>query len=78
MPNPPVTDIPGHEPVLLNLVAAASLLAVHPNTVRALVQKGRLPGAKVGRSWRFVEADLVAWIRCGYPEAARVQLSALE
>src|SRR3546814_19695276 len=28
---------------------------------------------RVGRQWRFVEAELVAWIRSGYPDAARTQ-----
>jgi hypothetical protein len=27
-----------------------------------------LPGAKVGRGWRFLEADLLAWIRSNYPD----------
>lgn len=66
------------EPTTLSLRAAAALLGVHPNTVRAQVRRGILPGTKVGRSWRFLDADLVAWIRSGYPEAARMQLSALE
>jgi excisionase family DNA binding protein len=65
-------------PVLLTLRGAAALLGLHPNTIRYQVRRGIIPGTKVGRSWRFLEADLVAWIREGYPEAARVQLSALE
>lgn len=63
---------------ILSLRAAAALLGLHPNTVRDQVRRGIIPGAKVGRGWRFLEADLVAWIRSGYPEAARVQLSVLE
>ena len=44
---------------VLSLQETASFLELHPNTVRSLVREGRLPGTKVGRSWRFVEADLV-------------------
>jgi excisionase family DNA binding protein len=65
-------------PALLSLRAAASFLGVHPNTVRAHVNRGRLPGTKVGRHWRFIETDLVAWIRQGYSEAARMRLGARE
>ena len=74
----PVSTCPGAKPELLSLRGAASFLGLHPNTVRAQVRRGIIPGTKLGRSWRFVEADLVAWIRSHYPEAARVQLSALE
>jgi excisionase family DNA binding protein len=63
---------------ILTLRGAAALLELHPNTVRAQVRRGIIPGARIGRRWRFLEADLVAWIRAAYPEAARVQLSALE
>ena len=51
---------------------------VHPNTVRAHAIRGTIPSAKVGRDWRFLEADLVAWMRLQYPEASRVQLSAYQ
>lgn len=67
-----------NNPAFLTLREAAALLELHPNTVRSQARRGELPGAKVGRSWRFMEADLVAWVRQGYPESARVQLSALE
>jgi excisionase family DNA binding protein len=63
-------------PVLLTLRAAASLLGVHPNTVRTHVTRGELPGTKVGHSWRFLETDLVAWIRQGYSVAARLEVGA--
>ena len=78
MPNLPIIGYSGGEPVVLSLRSAASLLALHPNTVRAQVRRGIIPGVKIGRHWRFLEADLVAWIRSAYPEAARMQLSALE
>jgi excisionase family DNA binding protein len=68
----------GHPNSLLTLREAGALLGLHPNTIRSQVGRGIIPGTKVGRCWRFLEADLVAWIRSGYSEAARVQLSALE
>ena len=63
-------------PRFLTLRAAAALLDVHPNAVRAHAREGKLPGAKVGRDWRFLEADLVAWMRAQYPDGARMQPSA--
>lgn len=61
---------------LLTLRQAAMLLGLHPNTIRNQVSRGIIPGTKIGGNWRFLEADLVAWIRSGYPEVARMQLSA--
>ncbi len=42
--------------------ALADLLGVHPDTVRRLARKGRLPGYRVGRQWRFA-AEEVARMR---------------
>jgi excisionase family DNA binding protein len=53
---------------VLTLRGAAAFLKVHPNTIRTQVRRGLLPGAKVGRDWRFLEADLIAWMRLGYPQ----------
>ncbi|TGX44716.1 DNA-binding protein [Sphingomonas naasensis] len=61
---------------LLSVEDAAAFLKVHANTVRAWVRSGRIPGAKIGRGWRFIEADLVAVTREGYSAPARMQPSA--
>src|SRR3546814_11051676 len=58
---------------ILTVAEAARLLKVHPNTVRNLIKAGTIPAARVGRQWRFVDAELVAWISSGYPNAARTQ-----
>ncbi|OYY90780.1 MAG: hypothetical protein B7Y45_06230 [Sphingomonas sp. 28-66-16] len=63
---------------LLSVDDAAAFLKVHPNTVRSWVRDGRIPGAKIGRGWRFVEADLVAVTRQGYSVPARMQPSAFQ
>jgi excisionase family DNA binding protein len=55
----------------LTLRETAAFLNVHPNTVRSQVRRGTLPGAKIGRGWRFLEADLVAALRARYPESPR-------
>lgn len=55
----------------LTLKQVAGLLKVHPNTVRTHAMRGTIPAANVGRNWRFLEEDLVAWIRARYPETCR-------
>ena len=40
----------------------AELLNVNERTVYRLVQQGELPGFRVSGSWRFLEADITAWI----------------
>ncbi|WP_037468532.1 helix-turn-helix domain-containing protein [Sphingobium herbicidovorans] len=64
------------EPALLSLIEAADFLGLHPNTVRRYVRQAVIPGGKIGRDWRFVEADLVAWLRGRYPDDARMHLGA--
>ena len=40
----------------------ARYLNVDPKTVYRMVNRGDLPGFKVGGSWRFQKEDLDAWI----------------
>ncbi|SBV32657.1 putative DNA binding protein, excisionase family [uncultured Sphingopyxis sp.] len=63
----------GEEPIVLDLQAAADLLHVHPNTLRSYAVSGLVPGAKIGRFWRFLACDLVAALRSRYPVRARMQ-----
>jgi len=41
---------------------AAHLLRVSTKTVLSMARDGALPGEKVGRAWRFLRADLVAFL----------------
>jgi excisionase family DNA binding protein len=41
---------------------AARYLRVSRKTLYRLVSAGQIPGQKVGRSWRFRRADLVAFL----------------
>jgi len=63
---------------LLTLRETAAFLNLHPNTIRAQVRRGTLPGAKIGRGWRFLEADLIVWMRSRYPRSARIMRRAGE
>ena len=47
---------------ILTAEDAAALLRVSTKTVLALARAGSLPGEKVGRAWRFVKRDVLAYV----------------
>jgi len=52
------------ETILLD--EASALLAIHPQTLLKRVKTGEVPGAKLGKCWVFVKADLIDYIRSKY------------
>jgi excisionase family DNA binding protein len=58
------------EPEVLTSTEAAEFLRLSPYGVRDLARRGILPGRKVGRDWRFLRTELVAWLKEGehHPE----------
>ena len=50
----------------LTLDEAARFLNIHTETLRRKVTAGEIPGAKIGRSWVFIESDLESYIRSRY------------
>lgn len=42
---------------------AAEFLSLTPYTLREYAKKGVVPARKMGKSWRFIRADLLAWLR---------------
>lgn len=57
---------------LLTLRQTAELLQVNPETVRRLAQAGKIPSAKIGRKWVFIQQDLAQYIRSQYSNAESV------
>ena len=57
---------------LLTVAEAATTLRLHPVTLRALAAAGGIPAFKLGRAWRFVEVDVLAWARAHYCRADAV------
>lgn len=47
---------------ILTLKEVAGYLKLTEKTAYRLAAEGKLPGFKVGGSWRFKRADLEAWI----------------
>lgn len=50
----------------LDIDQAAAFLKIHPKTLQARAKAGTIPGAKIGKSWVFLEADLERHIREQY------------
>jgi excisionase family DNA binding protein len=54
----------------LSLPEAASFLGIHKETARRLAACHEIPGAKIGRSCRFLEQDFVIYLRSHYSSVA--------
>ncbi|WP_107796324.1 helix-turn-helix domain-containing protein [Nitrosomonas aestuarii] len=52
----------------LSLAEAAELLKMHAEEVRRRAKAGKIPGAKLGKSWVFILEDLVEYIRSHYAD----------
>ncbi|MBU0753323.1 MAG: helix-turn-helix domain-containing protein [Gammaproteobacteria bacterium] len=50
----------------LDLPEAAAFLGLHPTTLQARAKAGEVPGAKIGKEWRFLDLDLVEYLRAHY------------
>lgn len=57
---------------LLTLNQAAEVLQVHPNTVRAWCQAGKLRASKPGRAWRIRATELDRLLQEPVPTARRL------
>lgn len=56
-------DAPLQPGTTLAVEEVARRLGRHPDTIREDLRAGRLPGVKIGRSWRVVAADLDAHLK---------------
>jgi len=54
----------------LTLAEAADFLKLCSDEIRRRARLGLLPGAKVGRRWVFIEADLASYLRSLYAAPA--------
>jgi excisionase family DNA binding protein len=58
----PSASAPEGLPELLNVTQVAAYLGLHRVTVLEFARRGKLPGLKVGREWRFRAEDIRAWL----------------
>jgi len=56
-------EVSGMADKIMTLQQAADFLQMDADTLRVLARKGRVPGAKVGRQWRFDQGLLREWLR---------------
>jgi len=55
----------GSSDEILTLEEASRFLKLSRSTIYNLAQKRKIPGHKVGKSWRFVKAYLIKWLEHG-------------
>jgi excisionase family DNA binding protein len=51
-----------NDPDVINDVECAALLDCTVDQVRELAGAGEIPGLKIGRPWRFIRSDLIAYL----------------
>jgi excisionase family DNA binding protein len=60
----PMTDAPD---TIMTLDDLAAYVKLSKSSLYKLCQAGKVPGAKVGRTWRFHKDVIDAWIKTGVP-----------
>lgn len=58
---------------ILTIKEVADYLKLTERTLYRLVQEGRVPGFKVGNSWRFKRADIDDWIEIQKEQVLKAQ-----
>ena len=61
-----------------DLVSLAEFLQRPAAEVQKLAERGRLPGRKVGGSWRFAKAEITDWLTAKMGESSAEQLQDME
>lgn len=51
-----------NEESLMDIRQVAAYLQINEATAYSWAQKGKLPGIKIGRIWRFRREDIEAWL----------------
>ena len=46
----------------VDVLGAAELMKIHPETVKKMIHKGELPAAQVGRAYVMMTKDILAFI----------------
>lgn len=60
--------------ITLNVAQAAELLFADPDTIMTLARQGKLPGAKIGKSWVFLRTDVLDYLRSRIREETKERL----
>jgi predicted DNA-binding transcriptional regulator AlpA len=60
-------NVPVAAPTLIKVPAACEFLCMSPRRLWTLTNNGAIPSRKIGRSVRYVPAELAAWVTAGCP-----------
>jgi excisionase family DNA binding protein len=52
----------GDDDALWTVAQVAEYLKLRTSTIYAWVQEHKIPGIKIGRSWRFQKSVILAWV----------------
>lgn len=55
--------------ITFNLKEAAMFLQMSSSALREKAKTGKIPGAKIGKSWVFIDIDLAGYIRSQYADS---------
>jgi len=61
----------------LTVEGAATLLHMHPDSVRRKAANYELPHAKIGGKLIFIESDIIMWLRSQYREQEKCHSSSV-
>ena len=53
---------------ILTVTQTAEKLQLSEEVIREYLRAGKIPGRKIGKSWRVVESDLEHWVSAGQSE----------
>jgi excisionase family DNA binding protein len=60
--SPSPTPQPEPQSDILDVVAVAALLLVHPVTIQLKAAAGEIPGRQIGNRWRFSRTRIMEWL----------------
>jgi len=58
-----IDECPASFERFIDLVTAAELLQIHPDTLKKKTRGGEIPGRKIGRRWKYRVSELDAWAK---------------
>ncbi|MHB1456299.1 MAG: helix-turn-helix domain-containing protein [Armatimonadota bacterium] len=61
---------------ILTVAQTAEKLQLSEEVIREYLRAGKIPGRKIGKSWRVVESDLENWVSVGQNEQPKQFVSA--
>jgi excisionase family DNA binding protein len=76
MQQPDLEQLLAPYPDTLTVAEVAAVLRVHQRSIQRWAREGRVASVRVGRSYRFLRADILKWMHAArIPEAGTAELS---